>query len=87
MLALPRDVWSGYYLERKGLMVIDNTSQDILAAVDEMLVRLDQGWKSSDTALARADAFRRMALRRHVVVNAAISELFLQRHASLVGTP
>jgi putative glycosyltransferase (TIGR04372 family) len=87
MLALPRDVWSGYYLGRKGLTVIDNAPQDILAAVDEMLVRLDQGWKSSDTALARADAFRRMALRRHMVVNAAISELFLQRHASLVGTP
>jgi putative glycosyltransferase (TIGR04372 family) len=87
MLALPRDVWSGYYLERKALQVIDNSAQDILAAVEEMLARRDQKWRSSDTALARAEAFRRIALNRQVIVNAVMSERFLERNAALLGTP
>ena len=86
MLALPRDVWSGYYLQRRRLDVIDNSPRDILAAVEEMLARLDQTWKSGGEAKARADAFGRVALDRRVIVNAAVSEQFLERNASLLRT-
>jgi putative glycosyltransferase (TIGR04372 family) len=86
MLALPRDVWSGYYLEQKGLKVVDNSPEDIVAAVEEMLGRLDGTWKSSEESLARSRVFHNIARARQVVVNAAMCEQLLARHSDLLGS-
>jgi len=85
MLALPRDVWSGYFLERKGLKVVDNSPEDIAAAVEEMLGRLDGTWKSSDERMARSRAFQDIAGARQVVVNATMCDQFLARHSALLS--
>jgi len=84
MLALPRDVWSGYLYQHHGLDVVDNTADEILEAVDEMLAKLAGVWPNIEARAAREERFKRIAVSHCVQVNGAIAAGFLARHADLL---
>ena len=84
MLALPRDVWSGYMYERLGLEIIDNTPEEIVEAADEMLKRLAGAWTGIEGHPRRSDKFRDVAAANRVEVNGSLGERFLRRHADLL---
>jgi hypothetical protein len=84
MLALPRDTWSGHFFARSGLAVVDNSPEDILAAVDQILARSGDHSGTNEGHCARQSKFREIAAARKVQVNGSIAEQFLERYAALL---
>jgi len=85
VLRLPRDAPFGQLFDHHRLDLIDNTPEEILEGVEEMLQRTDGVWESSDEARARAVRFSEIAALRRVTVNGSIGERFLARHAGLLA--
>lgn len=85
VLRLPRDVPFGQLFEHCQLDVIDNTPEQILEGVDEMLQRAEGVWTTSDEARARSEQFREISATHRVKVNGCIGERFLARHAALLA--
>ncbi|HTT37431.1 MAG TPA: TIGR04372 family glycosyltransferase [Burkholderiales bacterium] len=85
VLRLPRDAPFGQLFDHHRLDLIDNTPEEILEGVEEMLQRSDGVWESSDEARARVERFSEIAALHRVTVNGSIGERFLARHAGLLA--
>lgn len=82
MLALPRDVPTDSLFDSRALDVVDNTADEIDAAVGEMLARQDGAVGTDVDDLHQR--FVQAAAAHRVLVNARISAAFLARHEALL---
>jgi putative glycosyltransferase (TIGR04372 family) len=67
---------------KKGVTWIDNSPQEILKVVEEMMDRLDHAPSNDDVQLQ--ERWRRLAERHGVIINSRMGSSFLRRHQDLL---